>query len=495
MGQAVVLHTVPDPLTFFKNLINCFRVNTRLKVFCKVMGMLLKNLGFYRPVRFSFFIVKLLIFFALQAQGQGRPSADSSTYLTLGQCIDFAFKHQPALQQAFINQSITKTTNAISLSGWYPQIAIGGNFTHYNQLPTSFSTDTSGNVVKQHSGIVNTAIPALTVSQALFNPSLLYAAKSAHLYTEQAELITDSAKIDLIVSVSKAFYSLLLNLEQINVLKEDTARLSKNLADAYHQYVGGIVDMTDYQEAAISLNNSRALLKQAIENVIPQYATLKQFMGWPPQSQFNVNFDTAQMKQDIFMDTTLTLDYENRIEYKLLRTGKTLQHQVTDYYRQAWLPTVSGFLNYDFEYENNNLAALYANLYPYSYIGLSINLPIFTGFYRVNNIKRSKLQEQMLDWSQVSLKSQIYTEYTTALANYKGNLYNLYALQDNVAMAKNVYDIVTLQYQQGVVAYLNVITAESNLITSQIGYLNALFQVLSNKVDLQKAMGIIYYNH
>ncbi len=105
------------------------------------------------------------------------------------------------------------------------------------------------------------------------------------------------------------------------------------------------------------------------------------------------------------------------------------------------------------------------------------------------------MQEQLLDWGQVSLKSEIYTEYTTALANYKGNLYNLYTMQDNVAMAKNVYDIVTLQYQQGVVAYLNVITAESNLITSQIGYLNALFQVLSNKVDLQKAMGIIYYNH
>jgi outer membrane protein TolC len=58
-----------------------------------------------------------------------------------------------------------------------------------------------------------------------------------------------------------------------------------------------------------------------------------------------------------------------------------------------------------------------------------------------------------------------------------------------------LYEIVTLQYQQGVVAYLNVITAEENLITSEIGYLNALFTVLSNKVDLQKAMGFITYNN
>ena len=79
------------------------------------------------------------------------------------------------------------------------------------------------------------------------------------------------------------------------------------------------------------------------------------------------------------------------------------------------------------------------------------------------------------------------------MANYKGNYYNFQLLQKNVTMAKRVYFVVTLQYKQGIVPYLNVITAESNLITSEISYLNALFQVLSNKIDLQKAMGNISY--
>jgi multidrug efflux system outer membrane protein len=50
---------------------------------------------------------------------------------------------------------------------------------------------------------------------------------------------------------------------------------------------------------------------------------------------------------------------------------------------------------------------------------------------------------------------------------------------------------VGLQYKQGIVPYLNVITAESNLISSEIGYLNALAQLLSNKIDLEKSMGNI----
>jgi len=44
-------------------------------------------------------------------------------------------------------------------------------------------------------------------------------------------------------------------------------------------------------------------------------------------------------------------------------------------------------------------------------------------------------------------------------------------------------------------AYLNVITAESNLISSEIGYQNALFQLLSSRVDLEKAMGVIVIKH
>jgi outer membrane protein TolC len=126
-------------------------------------------------------------------------------------------------------------------------------------------------------------------------------------------------------------------------------------------------------------------------------------------------------------------------------------------------------------------------------VGLSFNIPIFTGLSRVKNVKRSQLQEDELTQDQLLLKSQIYSQYTSSLSSYKGNLYNLKQLQKNVNLAKRVYFVVTLQYKQGIVPYLNVITAESNLITSEINYINALFQLLSSKIDLEKSMGIITY--
>jgi outer membrane protein TolC len=419
-------------------------------------------------------------------------TTDSSQLFTLDQCIDYALHHQPALDQSLLNISIAQATNAINLSAWLPQVNLTGSFTHYFQQPTVV-VDSGGTVRQQRSGVANTAIPGLGITQTIFTPALLYASKSAPLYIKQAELITDSTKINIVATVTQSFYNLLFTFQQIDIIKQDTARLARNYKDAYHQYVGGIVDETDYKEASITLNNSMAQLKQATENVFPQYATLKQLMGFPIDKQFNISFDTAQMVNEIAFDTTQQLQYEKRIEYQELQTSKSIQHMLVNYYRLAFLPSVSAFYNYNYEFENNTFSKLFDNAYPNSLIGLDINVPIFTGFWRLQSLRKARLQEQVLDYGVLNLKSQIYTEYATALANYKSNLYNYNILKDNVDMARDVDRVVLLQYHQGIVAYLNVITAESNLETSEINYTNALFQLLSSKIELEKAMGYITY--
>ena len=160
-----------------------------------------------------------------------------------------------------------------------------------------------------------------------------------------------------------------------------------------------------------------AQLKQANENVVPQYATLKQLMGYPVDKQFNVVFDTLEMMRNIHIDTTQQLQFEKRIEFQLLNTQISLQDQTVNYYRYYFLPTVSAFFNYNLNYESSSASGLFSTSYPTSLIGLSFSIPIFTGFYRINNLRKARLQEKILDWEQTDLKSSINVQYTTALAN------------------------------------------------------------------------------
>ena len=79
------------------------------------------------------------------------------------------------------------------------------------------------------------------------------------------------------------------------------------------------------------------------------------------------------------------------------------------------------------------------------------------------------------------------------MSTYKSNLYNYYTLKENLSLANEVYDVIHLQYRSGVKTYLDVITAEADLRTAQINYYNALYQVLSNKIDVEQALGNIIY--
>ena len=80
-----------------------------------------------------------------------------------------------------------------------------------------------------------------------------------------------------------------------------------------------------------------------------------------------------------------------------------------------------------------------------------------------------------------------------ALAVYKSNFYNYTALKENLLLAKEVYDIIQLQYRSGIKTYLEVITSETDLRTSEINYYTAMYQLLASRIDVQKALGQINY--
>jgi outer membrane protein TolC len=125
---------------------------------------------------------------------------------------------------------------------------------------------------------------------------------------------------------------------------------------------------------------------------------------------------------------------------------------------------------------------------------LKIALPLFKGMNRLQNLSKAKLQYQRLQLGEDYLKGAINSEYTQALAGYKSNLNELKVAKNNILVAKDIFNTVKLQYDKGVKAYLEVIVSETDLRTAELNYLNILFQVLTSKMDLEKASGDIKIN-
>jgi outer membrane protein TolC len=164
-----------------------------------------------------------------------------------------------------------------------------------------------------------------------------------------------------------------------------------------------------------------------------------------------------------------------------------------NYYKWSFIPSISAFGNYNLTYANNDFGKLYSREFPSSYIGLSLNFPIFQGGKRTWQIRSAHLQLDRLAYNFTSLRDSIQSEYTQALSTYKSYLSDYYTQQENLDLATDVYKTINLQYKAGVKAYLEVIVAESDLRTTQINYLNALYNVLSSKLDVERALGTLQY--
>jgi outer membrane protein TolC len=407
---------------------------------------------------------------------------------SLQNCIQYAIQHNPDIQNAKIDQQITEAQIQNKLSDWYPRVNFTYNLQHNIQLPTFIF---NGNV--SHSGSYNTSGANFSLTQNIFNRDVLLATRTAKDIREAASENTQSEKIDLAVRVSKAFYDLILTQQQLKVTDEDIVRTNQSLKDAYYQYQAGLVDKTDYKRATIALNNAKAQKKSGEESLKAKKAYLKDLMGYPTTKILDLNYDTTQMENEVLMDTLQTVDYNDRIEIQQLQTQKKLQEYNLQYYKWSFLPDVSAFGNYNLNFLNNQFSKLYSQSYPNSFIGLTLSLPIFQGGKRLQQIKQAQFQITQAGNDIRSYENQINSQYQNALATYKSNLYNFYSLKENLSLASEVYDVIQMQYRSGVKAYLDVITAESDLRTAQINYYNALYQVLASKIDVMQSLGNIKY--
>lgn len=421
------------------------------------------------------------------AQTASSPTLTSNPSLT--ELVEYALQNKISIQQVNLDERIGKEEIASSLSGWLPQVSANGGYNYYMQIPSNVIGGQTIQMGQRNSGSLT-----FQADQALLNPELLLANRASKYLRETYRQDIEAEKINTVALVSKAYFDILTTEEQIKIIEENIARLSKQFNDAKARYETGMVDKTDFKRAQISLNNAYADLKKTTEVQKYKYDYLKLLIGLELNTDLSISLENKALENEIHLDTTQMLNVESRIEYKQIQTLKELQRANTQYARWNFLPRVSAFANYQMNFRNNSFSKLFNNNYPSSILGLSLNIPIFQGGKRIHDLRKSKLQEERLNWDLKELENNIETEYSAAITNYKANVIDWKNALENVDLSKEVYSTIKLQYDAGIKTYLDLMTAETDLRTSQINYLNALYSILASKIDVQKALGNITFN-
>ncbi|MGK6351256.1 TolC family protein [Parapedobacter sp. DT-150] len=406
---------------------------------------------------------------------------------TLDDVVSYALENRPSVHQAGIDEAIGEREIASALSGWFPQINATGTYNYNVKIPTNVI---GGNVIQLGQKHVGAAV--LQADQQILNPGLIQASKAAKYIRQQNALNTENSHINTVVEVSKGYYDILTSEEQLNIITENIQRLERQLSDARARYETGIVDNTDFKRAQIALSNTLAEQKRVNELLTYKYTFLKELIGLPADQSLVLSLaDASAMESEIILDTTALVDYAQRVEFRQLQTVKQLQQLNTQYNKWTFLPSLSAFYNYAWDFRDPEFSGLFNEAFPRSVFGLTLNIPIFQGGKRLHEIRKSQLQETRIDWDIVNLQNQINTQYEMAMATYQANLNDWQVARQNVTLSEEVYNTIKLQYDEGIKTYLDLMTAETDLRTSQLNYLNALYAVLAGKLDVQQALGQI----
>jgi outer membrane protein len=436
-----------------------------------------------------------ILFFLTSPSGNGQDSPDFFTdSVGIKDCINYSLQHQPLINQLKIDEKIAAQTVKSALADWFPQISSNAGYTHYLKQPVvifpNFS-DPSGPKIEVTTGVKNTSSVQFSANQKIFSSDLWLAARTANDYKLQVSQTGQEESIQLVVNVSKAFYDVLLTREMLNIIDQDIDRLSQSLKDAIAMYNSGLRDKIDSDRATVSLNNASSQ-KISLENSLKAKLTyLKQLMGYPTDKDLRLRNSFNEMQREMIIDTLQDLSYRDRIEYKLLETNLRIQKSMTDYKRLDFLPSLSGFANYNYIFQNDEFSRLFNKTFPNSTVGLTLSFPIFEGGKRIHDLQKVELSYQRLAFDTVNLRDELNTGYVGALTSYKSNLAGYNLTKKNISITSDVYNMVLSQYREGIKPYLEVIVAEADLRTAQLNNLSSLIMLMFSKIDLEQALGLI----
>jgi outer membrane protein TolC len=285
----------------------------------------------------------------------------------------------------------------------------------------------------------------------------------------------------------------LVSNEQLGLLDANLVRLHKSLHDIEAYYKNGLVEKVDVDRLQVLTNN----LETERENVVRLLALntnlLKFQMGMPIENKLTLSDSITALSLTADVLVADSLAYKNRVEFSLGQTQKKLNELNLKRYKSEFLPSIVAFGGTSNSYQNNSFSQLFSQYYPTSLVGLRLSVPIISGGQRIYKIKNARLEVQKSANDLANLQNGINLEINQAKTSFLNGLQSLENQKRNMELSKEVLRISKVKYEQGVGSSLEVTAAETSLKESQNNYINALYESLINKVNLDRALGRITY--
>ncbi|MBN1159029.1 MAG: TolC family protein [Bacteroidales bacterium] len=324
---------------------------------------------------------------------------------------------------------------------------------------------------------------AVQVSQLIFNGQYWIGIQSAKIAQKISEQNVTRTELDIKEVVISTYYLILISERSLELIDENIENLNEVLKHTQDMYQAGILESTDVDQIRINVSQLENTRKSMQRNLELSYNMLRLQLGIEPETTIELRDSFSSLLGRLDETSVLSQDFNirNNPGYLIMESQAELNRKMLDLNRWAYAPTLTGFYSYTEKIKKPGF-----DISPNNAAGITVTLPIFSGGAKRSQLNQARIELEKTLRNKELLEDQLALQEKQLLFEYNNALENYFTQEENIDVAKRVYDNSYNKYKQGMLSSLDLTQANSNYLQAENNYVSSVMNLLQAKLAIEK---------
>ena len=430
-------------------------------------------------------------------------NADLLTYaeesLSLQECIKIALSENPEFKNAERRTTLAKTQKSDAIAAYLPNInaVLSSSQTRVgptinNRVVYQGIELSEGANYESPGFVTNSHYIGTTISQLLFDGGAsISRIKQENARVSAAHASQQSIRSQVILECKRRFYALIKAEEYKRVAEKSLEVAEQQSIHTQLLLDGGVVPRLDVYQARVAYNNVKMLLLQSLSRVEDARTALNNYLGRKPETQILLihNEEIVRPLQYTPVQTVEIAMKNNFYIHSLELEVKSNQYNA-GVNRSGFLPTIS-FTGSYYRY-NSTFSKVYGQFDKnYSlYYGLVVNYNLINGFRHKNDLQKGQIRLSIAEENLEAARREISASVSSAVRKHSMLVEMLTLQKESILESSEAVRVTKEQYANGQGTLLDVLSAESNLVSTEFQSIETQFEAIIAEAELEDLLGI-----
>lgn len=433
-------------------------------------------------IKSYFYLFAALLIYPVSASGE-------PVVLSRQQCLEIALQDNPTVKIADMEVKKVDYAKKETLASVFPSIDFSAAYQRSIELQT-IRMDFGGESQNLKMGSDNTWNLGFSASLPIIAPTLWKAIDISDTQILASLEDARSSRLSLVDNVNKAYYALMLALASKKVVQQNYDVAVFN-ADIYKkQYDNGTASEYDVLRSSVQVKNIEPELLQADIAVKQCQLQLKVLMGISADMEIMPDIALGDLSNEMFAYPSEAIPSLNdNTSLRSLEIQRSLLSKNVTLKKFAWIPTLGASYTLAWTALSNGSPIRNQQFNPYSFVGISLSVPIFSGGSKLYGLKQAQIQLKEIDLQKDYLQNSLDMQVRLAIDNINREAAQISSSKESVAQAKKAYEIMQKSFEIGAASYLDLRDAELANTSAQLAYYQAIYNYLVSTSELDMLLG------